>query len=134
MGRKAQDNESFIISQMQKVISRINEKQDLAKVKTWKDLWDIAYQWCCKNYKHGEEAAEDWGVAPVYLVLTALLYVEHPLLVGDGRSWNYSLPRAIAIILKVEINRIDVGIPINSTDSIHRDVERIGQPVERIEN
>ena len=133
MGRKKEDNEHYIIEQMQKVIDRINGKNYLANMKTWDDLRDIAYQWCCKNYKHSEDEAESWGVAPVYLILTALLYAEHPLLVGEGRSWRYPLPGAVAIISKVELNRLDVGIPIKSTDSTNRDVERINKPVEIIE-
>lgn len=133
MGRKKKDDDRDIIEQMQKVIDRITGKSNLATMKTWDDLRDVAYQWCCKDYAHSEKVADDWGVAPIYLILTALLYVEHPLLVGEGRSWLYSLQVSISIILKVELNRLDVGIPIKSTDSTHRDVERIAQPVEKME-
>jgi hypothetical protein len=133
MGRKKEDNEAYIIEQMQKVIDRITGKHDLENMKTWDDLRDIAYKWCCKDYAHGKKVADDWGVAPIYLLLTALLYVEHPLLVGEGRSWLYSLQMSITKIFKIELNRIDVVIPIKSTDSVHRGVERIAQPVERIE-
>ena len=133
MARKKEDNEHYIIEQVQKVIDRITGKSNLANMKTWDDLRDVAYQWCCKNYKHSEDESESWGVAPIYLILTALLYVEHPLLVGEGRSWKYPLPGMVAIIAKVEVNRHDIGIPIKPTDYINRDVERIAQPVERIE-
>ena len=134
MGRKKKDDEGYIIEQMQKVIDRITGKSNLANMKTWDDLRDIAYQWCCKDYAHCERDADSWGVAPIYLLLTALLYVEHPLLVGEGRSWLYSLQVSITKILKIELNRIDLPIPIKSTDKPHRGVERIAQPVERIEN
>ena len=131
MGRKKDDTDEFIIAQMSKVLSCITDKQNLLKVKTWEDLWNVAYQWCAKEYTHSENVAPEWGVAPVYLILTALLYVEHPLLVGEGRSWKYSLSYALALIAQVEFNRLDIGIPIKSTDKIHRDVETIRQPVER---
>jgi len=134
MGRKKADNEGYITEQIQKVIDRITGNKDLANMKTWDDLRDIAYQWCCKDYAHCKNAADDWGVAPIYLLLTALMYVEHPLLVGEGRSWLYSLQMSITKIFKIELNRIDVVIPIKPTDSLHRHVERIAQPVERIEN
>lgn len=133
MGRKKKDDEGEIIEQMQKVIDRITGNNDLSNIKTWDDLRDIAYQWCCKDYDHCKRVADDWGVAPIYLLLTALLYIEHPLLVGEGRSWLYSLQVSITKILKIELNRIDLPIPIKSTDKIHRGVERIIQPVERIE-
>ena len=134
MGRKKADNEGHIVEQMQIVIDRITGHGNIANMKTWDDLRDIAYQWCCKDYAHCKNVADDWGVAPIYLLLTALLYVEHPLLVGEGRSWLYSLQMSITKIFKIELNRIDVLIPIKSTDKTHRHVERIAQPVERIEN
>lgn len=133
MGRRKKDDEGYIIEQMQKVIDRITGNGNIANMKTWDDLRDVAYQWCCKNYAHCERVADDWGVAPIYLLLTALLYVEHPLLVGEGRSWLYSMQVSITKIFKIELNRIDLPIPIKSTDKIHRAVERIAQPVERIE-
>lgn len=132
MGRKKKDDEGYIIEQMQKVIDRITGNK-ISNMKTWDDLRDIAYQWCCKDYAHCERVADDWGVAPIYLLLTALLYVEHPLLVGEGRSWLYSMQVSIAKIIKIELNRIDLPTPIKSTDKIHSSVERIAQPVERIE-
>ena len=133
MGRKKKDDEGYIVEQMQKVIDRITGKSNFANMKTWDDLRDVAYQWCCKNYAHCEKEADGWGVAPIYLLLTALLYVEHPLLVGEGRSWLYSLQVSITKIFKIELNRIDLPIPIKSTDKIHSPVERIATPVERIE-
>jgi len=134
MARKKEDNEAYITEQIQNVIDRITGKHSLENMKTWDDLRDIAYKWCCKDYAHCKNVADDWGVAPIYLLLTALLYVEHPLIVGEGRSWLYSLQMSITKIFKVELNRIDVVIPVKSTDSVHRGVERIAQPVERIEN
>ena len=134
MGRKKKDDEGYITEQIQKVIDRITGHSNLSNMKTWDDLRDIAYQWCCKDYAHCKNVADDWGVAPIYLLLTALLYVEHPLLVGEGRSWLYSLQMSITKIFKIELNRIDVLIPIKSTDKAHRGVERIAQPVERIES
>jgi len=134
MARKKEDNEAYITEQIQNVIDRITGKHSLENMKTWDDLRDIAYKWCCKDYAHCKNVADDWGVAPIYLLLTALLYVEHPLIVGEGRSWLYSLQMSITKIFKMELNRIDVVIPVKSTDSLHRHVERIAQPVERIEN
>lgn len=134
MARKKEDNEAYIIEQMQNVIDRITGNGNLANMKTWDDLRLVAYQWCCKDYAYCKKEADSWGVAPIYLLLTALLYVEHPLLVGEGRSWLYSLTGAITKIFKVELNRLDVGIPIKPTVTVHRDVERINQSVERIEN
>jgi len=134
MPRKKEDNEAYIIEQMQKVIDRITGNDNLSNMKTWDDLRLVAYQWCLKDYSYSKSVADDWGVAPIYLLLTALMYVEHPLLVGEGRSWLYSLQMSITKIFKIELNRIDVVIPIKPTDSLHRHVERIAQPVERIGN
>jgi len=133
MGRLPENTEAYTIEQMNKVLACITDKNNRAKVKTWDDLWNVAYQWCGKNYKYAKDAAEDWGVAPMYLLLTALLYVEHPLLVGEGRSWKYSLVMAQAIILKVELNGSDVAIPIKSTDKSHKAVEIINEVVEKMQ-
>lgn len=133
MGRQKEDSEKYVIEQMQVVIGKITDKQVLSKAKTWADLWNVAYQWCGKNYAHSEQVAEEWGVAPMYLILTALLYVEHPLLVAEGRSWKYSLTGMLVLLLRVELNRLDVGVPINPTNKIHIDVQRIARDVERME-
>lgn len=133
MGRLRENTEAYTIEQMNKVLACITDKNNRAKVKTWDDLWNVAYQWCGKNYKYANDAAEDWGVAPMYLLLTALLYVEHPLLVGEGRSWKYSLVMAQAVIIKVELNGSDVAIPIKSTDKSHKAVEIINEVVERMQ-
>lgn len=132
MGRLPENTEAYTIEQMNKVLACITDRRNLAKVKTWDDLWNVAYQWCGKNYKYAKEAADDWGVAPMYLLLTALLYVEHPLLVGKGCSWKYPLVMAQAVILQAELNRVDVAIPIKSTDKSHRAVEVMSVPVEKM--
>lgn len=132
MGRKADNEEAYTIEQMNRVLGCITDKRNLQSLKTWDDLWNVAYQWCGKNYKHVKDTCDEWGVAPMYLLLTALLYVEHPLLVGDGRSWKYSLVMAQAVILQAEINRLDVAIPIKSTDKTNRGVERTAVPVEKM--
>lgn len=131
MGRKADNDEAYTIQQMNIVLACVTDRNNRAKVKTWDDLWNVAFQWCGKNYRFVKDAAEDWGVAPMYLLLTALLYVEHPLLVGEGRSWKYNFVMAQAMILKVEINQIDVSIPIKSTDTLHRVVDAKPELVER---
>lgn len=132
MGRKKEDSEGYVVEQVQKVIGKITNRATLGKAKTWDDLWDVAYQWCGKNYAHSEQVAEEWGVAPAYLVLAALLYVEHPLLVADGRSWKYTLTYSLALLVQVEIARVDVGVPIKPTNKIHKPVETIPYPVERM--
>jgi hypothetical protein len=133
MGRKPDNTEAYTIEQMNKVLACITDHNNRAKVKTWDDLWNVAYQWCGKNYKYVKEVSDDWGVAPMYLLLTALLYVEHPLLVGEGRSWKYPLVPAQAVILQVELNHADIGVPIKSTDKANRGVERKTEPVEKMQ-
>ena len=132
MGRKPDNTEAYTIEQMNKVLACITDRNNRSNVKTWDDLWNVAYQWCGKNYKYVKDVAEDWGVAPMYLLLTALLYVEHPLLVGEGRSWKYSLVMMQAVIIQTELQRADIGIPVKSTDKAHSPVDRTPQPVERM--
>ena len=133
MGRKPDNTEAYTIEQMNKVLACITDRNNRSNVKTWDDLWNVAYQWCGKNYKYVKDVAEDWGVAPMYLLLTALLYVEHPLLVGEGRSWKYPLVLAQAVILQVELNHADIGVPIKSTDKDNRGVERKTEPVGKMQ-
>ena len=133
MGRKPDNTEAYTIEHMNKALACITYRNNRAKVKTWDDLWNVAYQWCGKNYKYVKDVADDWGVAPMYLLLTALLYVEHPLLVGEGRSWKYPLVLAQAVILQVELNHADIGVPIKSTDKSNRGVERKTEPVEKMQ-
>lgn len=129
MGRKQNSNQHYILDQIQKTISVITEQ----KTKTWDDLWEIAYQWCVKNYEHHYTEAKAWGVTPGTLLHTALLYVEHPLLVGDGRSWLYTPMQAQAEIIWCEVNKQNVAIPIKSTNSIHNPNSMNPETVEKIE-
>lgn len=115
MPRKKHNDEQYAIEQVQKVISIVTEH----KTKSWDDLWNTAYQWCTRNYTHAEQTAQEWGVAPIYLILASLLYVEHPLLVGQGRSWLYSMEAAQIIIIQTELHRRDIPVPILSTHSVH---------------
>lgn len=119
MARPKQSDEKYIIEQVQAVIANITDHRR----KTWEDLWDVAYQWCTKNYTHAEQTAGEWGVAPIHLILASLLYVEHQLLVGQGRSWLYSLAGAQTVIIRTELRRLDLPVPILSTSSIHIPVD-----------
>ena len=133
MGRKkAEDSDyEYIKTQLGIVLERVTDKSDLTRLKTWDDLSNVAYQWCLKNYKHYQDEAADWGVAPIYLLLTALLFVEHPLLMDNGRM-RYGFIRAKAEILMAELWRVDVPIPILSTGTKNQPVEETALPVEEM--
>lgn len=128
MGRTKDDLQEFAIEQVNQVLSCITE----SKTKTWLDLWQVAYQFCCKDYDYAVEHAKEWNVKPVFLIVASLLYVEHPLLVGQGRSWLYSLVGAEVEVIKAQMHRWDLAVPIKSTDSINTHVDRICVSVERI--
>jgi len=131
MGRHTEDSEAYIIAQLGIVTACIVDHRR----KTWQELRDVAYRWCIKDYVHAKDTAETWGVAPIYLVHAALLYVEHPLLVADGLRWKYGIVRMQAEIMRVMVGRLDVDIPvkIQSTNCDHSHVDAIRQTVERME-
>ena len=126
MGRHKQDDSEYIVSQLLIVTACIVEHRR----KTFQDLREVAYRWCIKDYQHGKDVADAWGVAPMYLIHAALLYVEHPLLVTEGRGWKYDMVRMQAEILRVVVGRLDVDIPISSTNSIHSPVDKIASLVD----
>ena len=123
MGRHKNEDETHTMKQMAIVVGRITQKTNLGALKTWDDLWNVAYQWCSKNYQHSQDEAASWGVAPIYLLLTALLFVEHPLLISDGYM-RFGWLRAMTEIIAVELERRDLPAPIKSTNIVNMGVER----------
>lgn len=104
-----------IYAQVERVLSKISDHQTM----TWDDLYEVALNWCEKNYDHHREAARNFDVLPMALILTALLYVEHPLLVRPGAGWIHpNLEIACVEIIHVELNRLDVHVPVRH--SIHK--------------
>lgn len=128
MARKVNDAIAIAIKEMNNVLGCITD----SKKKKWSDLWQVAFEFCNKNYSFAKQVSDEWGVAPMYLLLTALLYVEHPLLVGDGRAWKYNLVVMQVEILKAELNRWDLAIPFQSTEVINTHVDNFVQPVDKI--
>lgn len=81
----------------------------------WDELKNIAYRWCIRDYDHSVEVAKQLNVAPLALKLTALFYIEHPLLVAPSRGWIYNTDRAGIEIMRVELWEIPVEIPVNNS-------------------
>ena len=120
MGRRTYSNEHYFYDQLEKVTDVIAQKK-----RTWGDLREIAVQWCSKNYEYHKQEAKHWGVAPLYLLTTALLCVEHPLIVGEGRDWLYNPTEMTAKIVWAELTQANLPIPVNSTNSFHSPSEKI---------
>jgi hypothetical protein len=116
MARKAKDSNETIAEELQTVIDRQLSEADIQK---------IVYQWCTKNYDHYKGLAKELNVKPSALILYALLYINHPLLVAPGRGLLYHFLQCKAVILMAELGQVQVEIPFilstaqAETDSIH---------------
>lgn len=129
MGRKKNEDDHFIEKEMSKVIHCIT----VTGTKTWDDLFEVALQFCLKNFQHAKDVADGWGVAPIHLLTVALLNVEHPLLVKDGYCNGYLAMHAD--IIKAKIERWDLAVPLKNPQIASTwGVERKRESVERNEN
>jgi hypothetical protein len=102
------------------VLAKLTDTQEI----TEQQLIEIATEWCKKNYEHHRSFGLKHNLPPIALIIVALLWIEHPLLTAPGRGMILNIDRAAAEILRCELLRLDVPIPVNN--SIHN------QPVERI--
>lgn len=102
------------------VLSKLTDTQEI----TPGDILEIAERWCKKDYQHHRDFANKHGLVPIAVIIIALLWIDHPLLVAPGRGMKYNILRASAEILECELLQKDVAIP--AYDFIHKqDVERI---------
>jgi hypothetical protein len=114
-------DKDLIEEQLVEVIGKITD--DLTM--TWDDLFDVAVQFCHKNFEYYITVAREKKVVPAALILAALLYVEHPLIIAPGRGIKYGFLRATAEIMKAELLETDLVIPVrvSSTVSVSTPVE-----------
>lgn len=103
--RKAKDSNDEIRAELETVVDRMQTGQLKETM-----LKEIVYQWCRKNYKFHVDIASDLHLKPAALILFALLYTNHPLLMTE-RSMHYGFLRAKAEILLVELEGRDVFMP-----------------------
>ncbi len=73
----------------------------------------IAYQWCSGNYEYVHEFCERKpNLLPIAVLVAALLDIEHPLLVVNGKMLWASLTLCSIEVLRVELQRRPVHIPL----------------------
>lgn len=121
MGRKGNNNFDYMMERLAKVVELVTDYQVL----TWDQVFTIAERWCMKDYQHHRDMAIQLEVEPVYLLWMALLYVEHPLLVGEGRGWLYGPMHSHAEIIQAELEGRDLPVPVRKNSLHSVDVERI---------
>lgn len=102
----------IVLRELGKVISCVTD----SKEKIWFDLWQVSYEFCIKNYDHAKRVNVEWGVEPVFLVLASFLYVEHPLIVFDGRMM-YSFVDSVYRIQMAESFKEDLPIIPETVDN-----------------
>jgi hypothetical protein len=104
------------------VLSKLTETQEITEL----ELIELATEWCKKNYDHHRSFALKHNLAPIALIIVALLWIDHPLLTAPGRSMTFNPERAAAEIIRCELLRLDVPIPANNSINTPP-VERIGK-------
>jgi hypothetical protein len=131
MSRTAKDTNELIAEELQTVIDEM-QNGHLSR----SEILEISYQWCNKNYEYHVKIANDLSIKPGALILFALLYINHPLLVADGRGLKYGFLRCKAEIIRAQLEERTVEIPIlNSIHSIHslNELKFHPQPVDSVD-
>jgi hypothetical protein len=104
------------------VLAKLTDTQEI----TEQQLIEIATEWCRKNYDHHRSFGLKHNLAPIALIIVALLWIEHPLLTAPGRGMILNIERAAAEILRCELLRLDVPIPVNNSIN-NQPVDGIGK-------
>lgn len=102
---------TYIMNQLGEVLEKVTNTQEL----TWDELREVAGRWCRRDFDYCREQADKLKVTYIALVQTALLFVEHPMLVG-AKGWNFGPLRARAEILHVELWEL----PVEQVEVIHK--------------
>ena len=104
------------------VLSKLTDTQEI----TEQEIIELATEWCKKNYDHHRSFALKHNLAPIALIIIALLWIEHPLLIVPSRGMTFNIERAAAEIIRCELLRLDVPIPANNSFNTPP-VERMGK-------
>lgn len=102
---------TYIMNQLGEVLDKVSTTQEM----TWDELREVAGHWCRRDFDYCREQADKLKVTYIALVHTALLFVEHPLLVGE-KGWVFGPMRARAEILHVELWEM----PVEQVEVIHK--------------
>lgn len=116
----ARRNEN-LYDEVERFIGRITDQQ----VMTWDDLFTVAVKFCEKDYAYHIQTARRLGETPGVLLLTAMLYVQHPLICAE-RGVMYNFTRCQAELLKAQLLELDLPVPVRkglSTVFIHSPIE-----------
>lgn len=110
-----------IYDEVEHFIGQITDQQ----VTTWDELFEVAVQFCQKNYAYHVEVARRIGEKPGIVLLTAMLYVNHPLICSE-RGVMYSFMQCEAELIKAQLLETNLAVPVKqlSTVSIHSPKER----------
>jgi len=79
---------------------------------TWDELFTVAEQWCMQNYEHHHQYAKEKGILPITAILTALLYVSHPLICRPNGEMIGGFLRCAAEIIAAQVEERKVPIPV----------------------
>ena len=72
------------------------------------ERFSIAEHWC---QDFTIDNRYDHIAPPIYMIFAALIDVEHPLILADGRGLMYSYTACLVKILKTKLNRTPQPIP-----------------------
>lgn len=78
---------------------------------TQEERRQIARDWCLGDYQAGDAYAPR-GLTPIAAIVAALIDIEHPLLVSPGRGLMYSFVGCAVEVLRVEIRKEAVDLPL----------------------
>src|SRR5262245_19181646 len=101
-------SEEYLYDEVDHILDLITDQLLL----TWDELFEVAERWCKKDYTHHHEKASTLNVMPGSLLLTAMLYVEHPLLVSPGRGIMYNFMKCHILLIAAEMKQQDLAVPI----------------------
>lgn len=123
--RTAKDTNETITAELQTVIdAKLDNRLSESEIK------EIAYRWSTKDYQHHKTLAAQLNLKPSALLLFALLFTEHQLLVAPGRGIKYHFLQCKAVILMAELQEQDVEIPF--IPSTAQEKTFYPQPVSRL--
>jgi hypothetical protein len=106
--------EAPIYDDVERLIGRIVDDN----VTTWDAIYEVAVQFCYRNYQYHKDFAKSIGEKPITVIMLALLHTSHPLICcSSGPLWG--LVRCQAEILKAELEQRELPMP---THLIHSQI------------
>lgn len=106
MTRPKRTTNDQIASELRAVIDCVQDER-----LTWAEIEQIAYKWCIKDYDLYKQVAEKCKLIPSSLLLFALLFTEHPLVISPGRGLKGGFLWLQAQVLLAELNQEEVPPP-----------------------